>query len=189
MTKIFFITVLFLALSARMAFGLVSGSQLTNQTMATVHSVESSSATSRISVEAMAQAHSVANTSSPWVGLGANYEFNQRVSLGLRGFVPMSQPVDQSTYSVQAYSRIFLRSFRTNEFFFEPDYALNFYKLYPFQSAGGAVGVLNHISQDIAVGASGGLETAHYVIDSVGLERTSNFVVYPKIGFISDFYF
>ena len=101
----------------------------------------------------------------------------------------MSQPVDQSTYGIQAYSRINLRSYRANEFFAEPDYALNFYKFYPFQSAGLAFGVLNHVTPDIALGAMGGLETAHYIIDSVGVERTPNFVVYPKIGFISDFYY
>ena len=190
MTKFFLISALFLTLSTQKAFGAVDSYKVSsNQVTTTIKSDESGAVASRFSIEAMAQAHSVSNTSSPWLGIAASYQFVKRVSVGLRGFVPMSEPVDQSTYSIQAFSRIFCNSYRNNQLFVEPDYALNFYKFFPFQSMGAAVGVLNHIAPGVAVGATGGIEAAHYIVDSIGLERNANLVVYPKVGLISDFYF
>ena len=144
---------------------------------------------SRLSVGAMVQAHSVSNTSSPWFGISANYKIFNRVRVGLRGFVPMSQPVDKSTYSVQAFSQIKCAVAGRNQFFVEPDYAVNFYDFLPFESTGAAIGVLNHVSPGMSVGVSGGVELSKTILDSIGLERVSNYVVYPKIGLISNFYF
>lgn len=142
---------------------------------------------SRWSLEGSLQAHSVAGPSSPWMGFGPLFRTSESTQLGLRGFVPVTQPFDKSIYSLQSFLRIRLHHGANTDLFLEPDFALNFYTMLPFSSYGLAVGVLNRISPDFSIGMSGGLETAEVVIDSIGLERRNTPIVYPKITVFTNF--
>ncbi len=181
----------FMLVSARNVAALTSSASAAASANATEMSLprREVSNPSRLSIGAIIQAHSVSNTSSPWFGISASYKIFHRVSLGLRGFVPMSQPVDKSTYAAQAFSRISCVEVRQNDFYVEPDYALNFYDFVPFQSIGGAVGVLDRVSPGLSIGAAGGVELSKTILDSIGLERVSNYRVYPKVALLTNFYF
>jgi hypothetical protein len=144
---------------------------------------------SRWTMEANAQAQSVAGAGSPWLGIAGAYQFFEALSLGVRGFVPLSHTVDTSTYSLQGYARLrAIRGLQT-DFIIEPDFAVNFYSFAPRMSYGVAIGALNRFSPGLSVGILGGVEFAHYVLDSVGLEERSDLIVYPKVSLVADFNF
>lgn len=183
-------TIVTSAIALGLCYGLtVQARDFRARTVARIPARQSTFDNSRVAIGAMAQAHSVSNTSSPWFGISASYRFTKHIAVGMRGFLPMSRPVDKSTYAIQAFSRIFCEHVGQNRFFFEPDYAMNFYDFIPFQSAGAAIGVLNRVDSEMSVGVTGGVEVAKTIVDSIGLEHVSNLVVYPKIGLVSDFYF
>jgi hypothetical protein len=144
---------------------------------------------SRWSLEATVQAHSVAGPSSPWVGLGPLFRVFDAAQLGLRGFVPIVKPFDQSTYSLQCFIRARVLHGEKTDLFVEPEYAENFYTVLPFSSFGLAIGAVNRIRQDLSVGVSGGVEMAKVVVDSIGLERRSTWIIYPKISLLANFNF
>jgi len=146
-----------------------------------------SSLNSRWSIEGSFQAHSVAGPSSPWMGFGPLFRIFDSTQLGIRGFVPVNKAFDNSTYSLQSFLRLRLCHGTRTDLFIEPDYAMNFYTLLPFSSYGLAVGALNRINQDFAVGVSGGIESAQVVVDSIGLERRNTWIIYPKISFFANF--
>lgn len=144
---------------------------------------------SRWSVEGSVQAHSVAGTASPWVGLAGAYRLNPYLKMGLRGFLPVATTVDNSTYALQAFLRFRVSHGDNTDFFIEPDFAENFYRFLPFSSYGIAVGALNRVLPDLSVGIMGGVEFARVVLDSYGLENRADLIVYPKIALLADFTF
>lgn len=144
---------------------------------------------SRFSVEASLQAHSVAGNGSPWLGVAAAFRFLNWADLGLRGFVPVAHTVDQSTYAIQGFARARMASTKYTAFFFEPDYAQNFYNFLPFNSYGLALGSLTRVTPGISVGVLGGVEVANVIIDSIGLERHKGSIVYPKVALLADLAF
>jgi hypothetical protein len=144
---------------------------------------------SRFSVEGSLQAHSVAGNGSPWLGVAAAYHLLTWADFGLRGFVPIAHTVDQSTYAIQGFARARLASAKYTTFFFEPDYAQNFYNFLPFNSYGLALGSLSRLTPGISVGVSGGIEVANVIIDSIGLERHKGSFVYPKVAFLAELAF
>jgi len=144
---------------------------------------------SRWSVEGSVQAHSVAGTASPWVGLAGSYRINSYTNAGLRGFLPVATTVDNSCYALQAFLRFRVAHGENTDFFIEPDFAENFYRFLPFSSYGIAFGALNRVSADLSVGIMGGVEFARVVLDSYGLENRSDLIAYPKIALLADFNF
>jgi hypothetical protein len=141
------------------------------------------------SLEGSLQAHSVAGAASPWLGIAGEYRLLNPVSLGLRGFLPVAKTVDNSTYSVQGFARARMLQGNYTDFFFEPEYSANFYNFVPFYSYGAALGTLTRVLPGLSVGVLGGIELAHEVIDSVGLEERGDLIVYPKISFLANFNF
>ena len=148
-----------------------------------------SSVESRWSAEADIQAHSVAGQGSPWVGVAAAYKLSETFQLGLRGFMPASRPVDESTYSAQLFGRWRFRRGQKTDLFLEPEVAENFYHFAPWPSAGLAVGALNRFSPGLGFGVIGGIECAHFVLDSMGIEERTDLIVYPKVSLIANFIF
>ena len=144
---------------------------------------------SRWSVEGDLQAHSVAGQGSPWLGIAGQYRIINWLGVGLRGFVPMSHTVDQSSYSIEGFSRVRFVQASGTDFFAEPSYAVNFYDFNPRTSYGLALGALSRITSGLSVGVSGGVELARYVVDSIGVENRSEYVVYPKVAFLANFNF
>lgn len=144
---------------------------------------------SRWSVEGLLQAQSVAGPGSPWMGLGGAYNLLRSTQVGIRGFLPASGVVDKSTYAVQGYARVRVVHGARTDLFFEPSYGHNFYNFIPFGSYGLSAGVTNQILPGLRVGLMGGVEVARVVIDSVGLEKRSDEIAYPKIAAISSFTF
>lgn len=144
---------------------------------------------SRWAVEGSIQAHSVAGTASPWVGLAGTFRINPALHVGLRGFLPVATTVDNSSYEIQAFLRFRVSHGENTDFFIEPDFAENFYRFIPFTSYGIAFGALNRLRPDLSVGIMGGVEFARVVLDSYGLENRSDLIVYPKIALLADFNF
>ena len=145
--------------------------------------------TSHWSVESEIQAHSVAGPASPWLGVAAAYRILDSLQGGLRGFVPLSHTVDDSTYAIQGYFRLRLSHSPTTTLFVEPEYSENFYNFIPFGSYGLSIGALTRVERGLSVGIIAGLEGAQVVIDSVGLENESGLIVYPKVGLLANLNF
>ena len=144
---------------------------------------------SRWSAEADVQAHSVAGEGSPWVGVAVARQFTEKLQVGVRGFMPASRPVDESTYAAQIFGRYRFRRGESTDLFFEPEFAENFYHFAPWPTAGIAVGALNRYSPGLGFGVTGGFECAHFVLDSMGIEERSDLIVYPKVSLIASFIF
>jgi hypothetical protein len=170
------------------AFAATTSSQTSNATRVT-DEAPAPTTYSRWTIEGAYQAHSVAGASSPWLGIGGGFRVIDWINLGLRGFVPMSHPVDQSSYALQTFGRFRFVHANDTDFFVEPAFSENFYNFQPNPSYGLSVGVLNRINNGFSVGLIGGLEFAKYVIDSVGLEVRNDYIVYPKVALIADFNF
>jgi hypothetical protein len=145
--------------------------------------------TSRWNLEGDIQAHSVAGPASPWLGIGGAYRIFEPITLGLRGFVPLSHTVDNATYALQTYIRYRVVHGLNTDLFLEPEYSENFYNFIPFGSFGLSVGALTRVGPGLSVGLMGGIEVAQVVVDSVGLETENGLVLYPKIGFITNLNF
>jgi hypothetical protein len=141
----------------------------------------------RWTIEGILQAQSVAGAASPWIGIGVDVHLLSSLSAGLRGFVPTSQTVDNSTYSIQTPVRLRVYHGTSTDFVLEGEYAVNFYNFIPFTSFGGAIGVTNRFKPGLNIGILGGIELAHVVIDSIGLEDRDTLIVYPKIALVADF--
>lgn len=185
MMKIFSISVFLLA-------GLIAGtSAALGETSAATTSQMAVSVKkpSRWSAEGAVQAHSVAGSASPWVGVGVAYRVSDSANVGVRGFLPVAKTVDTSAYAIQALMRFRVSHGNNTDLFVEPDFAENFYKFLPFSSFGLGVGALNRVSSDLSVGIMGGFEFAHVVLDSYGLEHRSDLIMYPKIALLADFNF
>ncbi len=163
----------------------------TNNTVADVSNSNStpSLSQSKWSAEGQLLAGSVSGPASPWFGLGGAYQFFSSLGFGLRGYLPVSQPVDKSSYAIQAFARERLTHNASTELFIEPDYSENFYTFIPYASYGLAVGFLTQLQQNLSIGLLGGIELSQVVIDSIGVEDEANLVVYPKIGFLAKFDF
>ena len=144
---------------------------------------------SRWSAEADVQAHSVAGEGSPWVGVAVARQFSEKLQVGVRGFMPASRPVDESTYAAQLFGRYRLRRGESTDIFFEPEFAENFYHFAPWPTAGIAVGAMNRYSPGLGFGVTGGFECAHFVLDSMGIEERSDLIIYPKVSLIASFIF
>lgn len=145
--------------------------------------------TSRWNVEGDIQAHSVAGPASPWLGIGGAYKIFEPLNLGFRGFLPLSHTVDNATYALQGYFRYRVVHGLNTDLFIEPEYSENFYNFIPFGSFGLSVGALTRVGPGLSVGLMGGVEVAQVVVDSVGLETENGLVLYPKIGFLTNFNF
>jgi hypothetical protein len=167
------------------AFG-TSETQTTSQVMPIP---ETTAGLSHWNIEGDIQAHSVAGSASPWLGMAAAYRVFESLNLGLRGFLPLSQTVDKATYALQTYARYRVFHGSDTDLFLEPEFSENFFDLIPFGSYGLSVGVLNHLSKSLSVGLMGGIEVAQVVVDSVGVENETGLVVYPKIGVLTNFNF
>lgn len=94
--------------------------------------------------------------------------------------------VDESVYSIRAFSRLSLNQ-RKIQLYLEPGFAVNFSEFVPFTSGGLYFGAINHITRDLGIGLSGGVEMAKVVIDSLGIEDRKSYVVYPKVGVLGQF--
>jgi hypothetical protein len=168
-------------------FAFANSTQLVSETK--INSDQPPGFTSRWSIEGDIQAQSVAGPASPWLGLAGAYRIFDPVTLGLRGYLPLSHSVDTSTYALQIYSRLRVVHGVNTDFFCEPSLSEDFYGLLPFNSYGLAIGALTRVAPGLSVGMSGGLEVARVVVDSSGIENENGFVVYPKIGLLANFNF
>ncbi len=140
-------------------------------------------------MEGLVQAHSVAGPGSPWLGIAGSYSLLDWANVGMRGFLPISQTVDESTYSLQAFVRARVARSNFTHMFIESDFAQNFYEFLPFSSYGLGIGVISQMAPRIGVGVIGGVEVAGVVLDSVGLEHRNSLFVYPKVSLLANFGF
>ena len=168
---------------------LISSLALAQSNTASLIEVSPATENTHFSVEGSLQAHSVAGKGSPWVGIAAAYHLLNWAELGLRGFLPLNETVDKSTYAIQALARATIIRAKYTSFFLEPDYSQNFYRFQPFNSYGLAVGGLSRVTPGISLGLSGGVEVASVVLDSIGIERRNASFVYPKVALLADLAF
>lgn len=159
------------------------------QSTASLNDVSPAAPTSRFSVGGSLQAHSVAGKGSPWLGIAAGYRVLNWAELGLRGFLPIEETVDKSTYAIQAFARATVMRANYTSLFLEPDYSENFYRFQPFNSYGLSLGGLSRVTPGISLGLSGGVEVANVVLDSIGIEHRKGSFVYPKVALLAELAF